>query len=455
MLRSLLAGFALAVCCLGQSALAGTTVTGGGSVLASYDYAAEITAFNAASPPMKFSKYLPNVDSTVGLVAFFADDYTCDQNASNGANGGQCSYPIPGWECCNANISSPTDFDANDFAIPGGDNPDNPPIGTIEFWAISWLGQSGAANLIELPSMGFGVAIPIVNKLVTANGIVTLSDAALCGIFSGQITDFSQITGKKGKLKPGPITVVYRTDAAVTSWVLTAHLSAVCTTVVNGTPFFTAQSKFAAELAGNGLSVPANFVGVSGSRAVADYLAGRSGTRVTSAIGYIEPGFTTLFPSSSAVLSDRKPSPLLVAAIFQGRTSMLPTAANVTTGLEHPDQGSDLMVPRTAAAGANPANWTPIIQTTSAGYPIVGYTYFNFVQCYANPKVARSIVKFLTTHYSAGTAQTTQTNNGFVPVANTSAAPWITTIANNILANSSAWNIDIEDPLPCAGLAGR
>lgn len=452
MFRTLLAAFALAVCCLGDSARA-TTVMGGGSVLAYYDYTAEITAYNAASPPMKFTKYLPKVDSATGVEAFFNDDYTCDQNASSGANSGECSYPTPGVDC-GAKPSSPTDFAANDFTIPSGYGPGLPPNFTIAFWSIACLGQASAGNVIELPSMGFGVAIPIVNHLVTANGGVTLNDAALCGIFSGQITDFSQITGKKGKLKPGPITVVYRTDAAVTSLVLTLHLSAVCTTSVNGHPFFTAQQKFAANFAENGLPVPSNFVGVSGSQAVADYLAGKSGMKVTSAISYIEPGFTSLMPLSSSLLSNHKPSPLLVAALFQGKTSMLPTAANVTTALENPE-GSSLTVPTNAAEGANPANWTPLIQTTTAGYPIVGYTFFDFAQCYANHKAATSIVTFLTTHFTNSTAQTTQTNNGFVPVPNTSAAPWITTIENNILANNSTWNVDIEDPTACADLLGR
>jgi hypothetical protein len=85
----------------------------------------------------------------------------------------------------------------------------------------------------------------------------------------------------------------------------------------------------------------------------------------------------------------------------------------------------------------------------------VGYTFFDVAQCHASSKAATSIVKFLTTHHTGSAAQTVQTNNGLVSVANTSAAPWITTVENNILANGSGWITDIENHTACAGLEAR
>jgi ABC-type phosphate transport system substrate-binding protein len=290
------------------------------------------------------------------------------------------------------------------------------------------------------------------------NGGRAFSDNDLCGIFSGAITDFSQITDVTA-LTPGPITVVYRSDANGTSFVLTDHLNAVCTSA--NTKFgvvFQANATFAQGYTNgaNSVALPSNFVGLNHAAGVADYMAGLSGTAVTSAVGYLSPDYTSLIPTSSALLSNGKMSPLVVAAVLENGKPVLPTAAFVTKGLETPLLGKDLTPPSTATDGANPGLWTPLIQTTSAGYPLVGYTYLYFAQCYANPKIASSLLTFLKTHYISTATLTTQMNNGFVPVPNApSMAQWRTAIAHDILANDSVWNTNIQNPTVCAGLLGR
>jgi phosphate transport system substrate-binding protein len=430
-------------CAAGFAASAATPIIqGGGAILPFYDYTAEIAAFNATPPKAAISEYLPNVDSAVGVEAFLDDDYTCDENASTGANGGACNG-IPGGP------NNVVDFAASDIRLTSAQ---------IAVWAISRYGQPNEGNLIQLPALGYGVAIPVVNKAMKKNGRFALSDNDLCGIFSGAITDFSQISDVTG-LTPGPITVVYRTDATGTSSVLTNHLAVVCrnSNTKSGVEFLGNATFAQAYTNGaNAIALPSNFIGMSGSAGVANYMAGLSGTGVTSAVGYLSPDYTSLITTSSVLLSNGKMSPLVVAALLQNGKPVLPTAAYVTKGLETPVLGTNLTLPVNAEEGSNPSMWAPLIQTTSAGYPLVGYTYLDFAQCYANAKIAASILAFLKTHYGNTAVETTQMNNGFVPVPNApSTAQWRTAIAHDILANDSGWNTNIQNPTACAEMLGR
>jgi ABC-type phosphate transport system substrate-binding protein len=141
------AAFLLALSTSFAASAATPVVQGGGAILPYFDYNAEIAAFNATAPKATFTEYLPDVDSAVGLEAFFDDNYTCDKNASSGANGGACSGTAGG--------ANAVDFAASDIPVTSTQ---------IAAWAISEFGQYTAANLIQLPALGFGVAIPVVNK---------------------------------------------------------------------------------------------------------------------------------------------------------------------------------------------------------------------------------------------------------------------------------------------------
>ena len=337
----------------------------------------------------------------------------------------------------------PDDYAANDIPVNST---------MIATWGTSDVGQPFSGNFIQIPSMGYGAAIPIVNPAVSKNGGATLSDNDLCGIFSGKLTDFSQITDA-GVTWSGPITVTYyASQGEGITFTLTDHLSAVCT-AMNSNITFIAATSLASEFSYNHVPVPSNFVALNGSGGIADYLAGLSGTSVTSAVGYLTPDYTSLVSTSPVTLSNGLPSPLLVAGVFRGTTKELPTSSAIGAGLNHPATGENLVPPTSAAAGANPTLWLPVIQTTSAGYPIVGYTAFDFAQCYNSPhqKVSAGILAFLKAHYGTGSPLTTQIDNGFAPIAKSFAAA----IKKNILANSNDWNDNIENLTACSELQGR
>jgi ABC-type phosphate transport system substrate-binding protein len=450
------AASAAALACLSSHAYAQqSTITGGGSTLARYDYVDEFTIFNGNTNGATFGTYYAS-GSGAGQTAFLTDDLSCDANKVDGNNGGACdgggAQGQPG---------NTVDYGASDATLSASQ---------ISGWATFTYGQPAAGNLIQLPSMGVGIAIPVVNTLVTTNGGITLTDSDLCGIFSGKITNWNQTsaygTGKSaGKtLAAGAITVVYRSDGSGTSFLLLNHFSSACTTTNSNFKFpISPSTSFASVFS----TVPSNFVGESGSQGVAGELSGLNGA-VTSAIGYISPDFTDLYYSTTnAVLSNGAKSKLYVAAVKATGSSkaFTPTLANVTTGLNlvtkvNTTLGGPTTPPATAAAGANPQNWVPLPITVSTGYPIVGYTTFDVAQCYASPSIAAGIINFLKNHYASTTSYATQmANNGFVTIAKSGAKVFPAAILDRILGNVGgpklAWNININNPITCTGKIGR
>ena len=425
-------------------------VQGGGSTLAYYDYVTEFSAFNAAkaSAAYSFGTYLANVGSGTGQQGLIQDDYSCD--TSKAATGtATCTGYAPG-------TSNTVDYGASDAVLSGSQ---------ISSWATSSIGQSLSGNLIQLPTLGVGVAIVLNNAKATKNGAVNLSSHDVCAVFSGLYTNFSQITDSRVAPAAGPITVTYRSDSSGTSFLLTNFLAHQCIPGTDTPAGFTFASttKFASLFT----TLPATFnAGESGSGGVANFM-GCNGTEgdaaPTSAITYLSPDYTSLLTTSQATVCGAK-SKLIVASVDpEGATSggIEPTAANVEKALENAT-GTNITPPATATAGANPANWVPVISAVTAGYPISGYTTMDFAQCYADPKVATAITTFLTNHYSTAAYKTIQSQNGFVPVANTKAASYVTAIKQHILTNyatgaSPAWNTNIQSTAVCGvGLtAGR
>jgi len=417
-----------------------SVIQGGGAVLPFYDYTSEITAYNKTAKKATVTRYLPNVDSEVGEEAFLNNDFTCDQNKSSGNNGGNCNGSPGG--------AATVHYAASDEFWTSSQ---------ISYWFTNRYGQPAAGNLIQVPSLGYGVAIPIVNSAVVKNGAAVFSDNDLCGIFSGKLTDFSQITDA-GTLTPGPISVVYRQDNAGLTYTFTAHLSAVCnpSNLAPGFALIPVTTSFTYIFSYNGLPVPPNFVGVSGSIGIANYLSGLSGPTVTSAVAYLTPDFTSLIATSPVRLSNGNPSQLLVAAVSSNGTAQLPTAAAIAKGLAHPLLGNHLTAPQNASEGNNPTDWAPIVETTSTGYPMVGYTFLDFAQCYANAKITAGVLAFLKAHYSSAIKPAYQIPDGFAALPNVPATgQFLSAIQKNILANANGWNTNFGNLTACPGLLGR
>jgi hypothetical protein len=427
------------------------TINGGGATSPQADYAgpndpntgaptSEFSLYNSTVTAVQFGTYWGSGSGT-GQQAFIQDDLTCDINKVTGANSGKCSNTPGGADTVHYGLS------------------DTPLSSTqIATWATSSFGQTAAGNLIQLPTLGTGEAIVVNDTNITKNGQATFSDNDLCGIFSGLITDFSQITDSATAPAAGQFKFVYRADSAGSTFIITNHLAAVCTAGnTKAGVTFSAVTTFASlftSLGGISTVIP-NAVGETLNSGVANYLAGLSNGAVPQGIGYVSPDWTSITPNSPEVLSNGQPSPLLVAALQNGAKSFTPTSKNITTALKHVITGTNLTPPTNATQGANPALWVPTIQVVSTGYPIVGYGTIDLPQCYANATISANIIDFLKDHYTNASYKAIQSSNALVSVANSGASKFEAAIAKNILANKSNWNTNIGNATACAGKAGR
>ena len=432
---------------MANAPVAKSTIYGGGSTLAQFDYIDEFASYAAASTAKQatFSTYWESGSST-GQQAFLNDDLTCDIDKVTGAHSSACV----GGSGVGA-AGNTVDYGASDATLNSTQ---------IATWATSSFGQSYAGNLIQLPAMGVGISFPIVDAGVTSNGQVKLTDNDLCGIFSGLITDFSQITDTGAAPAAGVFKVAYRSDGSGTSFLLTNHLNKVCNSSNTAAGIsFTATTNFASLFSNIAAQFP-NAVGKSGSSGIANYISGYSSGAVPAAIAYISPDFTTVDPSSDATLTNAAgqsvKSTLVVASVLKGKTAYLPTTTNIALGLAHPVSGSALTPPSTAAQGAVPGNWVPLIQTVSTGYPVVGYTTYDFAQCYSDTTVKTGVLAFLKGHYQlSGPYATIQRNNGFVGISHSGASKFLGAIKGAILANTKGWNTNIGNATVCPTVHGR
>ncbi len=464
-----------------------TSIQGGGSTLAAADYYKEFSTYNASGPVAPFNNpdataaagnnqandalYWPSGSGT-GQSAFLTDNLNAD-----------CLKVVPGDADCMSTTPggvNTVDYGASDATFS---------TTQIAQWASSSLGQSAAGNLIQLPSMGVGISFPVVHQGVTANGATTahravagglvLTDTDLCGIFSGSITNWNATSAFTTSSKPaagqtnipGAFTVVYRSDGSGTSFLLLNHLAAVCNSTNSAFPNATASSSgitpsttFTSVFTNNATgvtTVPSNFLGESGSGGVANTLSNYNTMvpTLTNAIGYLSPDYTTVDPNSDARLVNLSgtsvKSTLVVAAVKNGTLPYVPYLADVTNALNHVKQGQNTKAPATAAQGANPTAFVPLIQLVSLGYPVVGYTTFDFAQCYQNAAVQTSLLNYLSLHYSTNaTYNAIIHNNGFVAISSSGAKAFVGAITGGILSNTKKWNDNIGNTGVCKSVGG-
>ena len=282
----------------------------------------------------------------------------------------------------------------------------------------NYVSAHGAAlgPLIQVPSVATSVAIPF-NKTGTAN--VDLSVNQLCGVFSGRLTDWSQITGSG---RTGAINVVYRGESSGTTELFTRFLNAKC--AETGT--FAVTTNFASSYSGG---LPANAVSAVGSQAVMTALNAAQG-RIT----YMSPDYAA---TTLAGLSDATK----VAKV----AGVSPAPANVSAAI------AAVAVPA-AANRANPNAWVPVFAATTSptdpsvvaypatGYPILGFTNVIFSQCYADAAQTTQVRDFFTRHYNGTAANSNDaaiTANRFVPLP----TAWKSAIRGSFVTATNALSI--------------
>lgn len=401
-------------------------LVGGGSSLVAPSIGAEISIFPAADGTATYA----SVGSGKGQTAFLKNDATQFGLASG----------------------TVVHFANSDAALSSSQ---------ISSYASSSLGttSTGGGPLIQIPYIVTPITIPLVNAPAgtgpqTTTGqthSVALNDSDLCGIFSGKLTNWNQVTNPDNGsfYAAGPITVVVRGDGSGTTDLLTRHLAAtgVCTTGTGGNSniTFTETQTFKATLFPAGL--PTNFVEATGSGGVVTALK-NLGT--AAGVGYVSPDFTNPFLASSTS-APAATNALAVASLRNTSTGadVVPTYQNATLAL------GTVTPPSTKATAADQTQWVPNSANPSVGYPISGTSQIIVSQCYANhsnsPTVNASVVDFLNLHYTNASNAAILHANGFDTVPTS----YQTAINNDFLTNNSTFGLNIGNAAFCRTVAGR
>jgi len=402
------------------AAHAQTTINAGGSSLAFPTYSAEFAAYTKANPSILFS--YAAVGSGSGQAGFL-------NNAISDF------YPLPAGDLSYGTPEgSQVDIGASDAVLTSA-NFTNPLTG-------SYANSPTDGPLIQIPTLGVPVAIAF-NESGAKK--LTLTDAQVCGVLSGKITDWNTLVPS---IPAGTtIEVTYRSDGSGTTFLVTQHLNAVCNKSNSSFPTLPVPvtKTFTALFAGG--TIPSNFTGESGSGAVANNLV-----NTANSLGYLSPDYTSIAPKSANVTT------LAVASLVNGVNSKayLPTVANTITGLANAGAGqSDATPPNSPSTAMDPLNWVPTVPVANAGYPIVGYTTMDLSTCYASKTAAKAIQGFLKDQYSNASYKTIIENNGFAPLANTKAVKYVTAVLDTFLSNDSGYKLNIENPTICASYPGR
>jgi len=405
----------------GASAQPTTIVYGGGSTLAAKIYGTMFSNLTSQFDPTTGYSYAA-VGSGQGTRAVLCNDGSQAVNPATNTNApdvhfGATDNPLTQTQIADWNNSSNKQTGGGSSCVGG-------------VAAGAGQGKAQGGQLIQIPTIGTPVTIPVHAGNPSVNGSLTFTDAQLCGIFSGQITSWtdSKLSGVysgSSRYRPsGNITVVYRSDGSGTSALLTSHLNAVCSpSQTGGVSFPAGGTQTFTTVFG---SVPSGFVGASGSGGVASAIAANAGS-----VGYISPDYTQV-PSQNSGNSSFP----VVAAVVNGTThaALLPTVPNTVAALNE-----------ASLANINPADGTtfvPTIPNPPVGYPIVGYTTIVLPTCYASNNVANGIYNF----YSEITGDSAYLNSveaqGFTPLPQ----------ALLDVINSNIWNpgsasppIDVQD----------
>jgi phosphate transport system substrate-binding protein len=318
--------------------------------------------------------------------------------------------------------------------------------------------------LIQIPYVVAPITIPYVNgptpSTDTLSGPQTtpgqtnslaLNDSDLCGIFSGNYTNWNEVTnpdtGTTYNLY-APVNVIYDSNDSGTSELLTRHLAAVCPSY-SSTAFsvtFVDSTRFTDSFPSG---MPSNFTSASGSGGMQAALlfVESTSTGAPSAIGYLGPDWTNTFlaPSSSSASVDLSVASLRNTTLNQ---DIAPTYEQAINAL------GTVSVPSTQATAADPTQWVPNAANPTTGYPISGTSQILLSQCYAKVPKAETVLNFLTAHYT-GSANTSMINgNGFATVP----SAYAIAIISDFLSNSSGYNLNIDqynENGSCSAFTGR
>lgn len=365
------------------SAASAQTLVGGGATLPAVAY----IGFSASDTSLR--QFTPDSDSLFGSYSSQTGNPVTSYCQTGSGAGKNILAGVAGTSvqnACPGGATTPTGFGAGavgrtDLAFPNFAASDSPLSQTD--LANYTTGHTGTGSQpLQFPAVAGAIAISF-NK--AGVGSLNLTDDQICRVFSGQITDWSVLTGGAAS---GPITIVYRADGSGTSFSFTNHLAAVCgasniggghfdtnqqygPNIIGAVPASTPSSAFAqtalADLTSFASGVPSSvsLVGASGNPNVASAIADTDG-----ALGYVETANTLVPGITFATVNGQDPT-----LDFGSNVSVTASFNKVVSGTLLANgqvQLADVSAPSSnCIAVVDPVSYS----NPSSGYPIVAVSY--------------------------------------------------------------------------------
>jgi phosphate transport system substrate-binding protein len=355
------------------SAAGATTLVGGGATLPAIGYT------GSATVPAPLTPITPGAGSLLGVY-------------SAGTGGSPTTYCPTGSGAGKKILAGndPTNFGVNGKCTDVAPNvqgfggvgltqahfaASDAPLAVSEFNNYV-TGHGAGTQPVQLPAIAGSIAV-VFNK--TGVSSLTLSEAQICGIFSGQITNWndSALSGTVPAGTSGAINVVYRGDGSGTSFSFLNHLSAVC-------PSNVAAGKVAATAFKTNQNYPG--AGTGASAYISLYASSNAATGnagVTAAvnatdgsIGYAEAANGVTAPARFASVKNSHSLATVNPATGFGTTAV---AVNLVYDNAISDSvtaaGRPILTPLTTTsqciAVVNPQDYAD----PTTGYPILAVTY--------------------------------------------------------------------------------
>jgi len=237
-------------------------------------------------------------------------------------------------------------------------------------------GHSSTYLPVQFPAVAGAISIAL-NKTTTTNMVLNSSntnftDAQLCAIFSGAVTDWSDTSLKSaftvsdGSFPTGAINVQYRSDGSGTTFSFSNHLSKVCSGTAS--QHFVTNQAFTSVVGLYKPTIPSNWTGSSGNPAVAKAVGSTAGS-----IGYVETANSQTQGINFAKVNGFDPSSFGAPVAI--------SSSNIVTN--QVISGADATTGRPTLAAISPTPTTQCIMlvtpdsyaTSTTSYPIVAISY--------------------------------------------------------------------------------
>jgi phosphate transport system substrate-binding protein len=482
----LLASIALGVMCASEAANAQTVIRGGGATFPSNAYRNlfDCVMFQPTGTTGAGALHVtfPLSPSCVGIGPNYPHDSFLFLYAPVGSGAGKAGFvshsAITGNWAAKASGNIPMTDDTFAPVFPYPDPQGIQYAGSDDLLLPSDVatyntngGPANWGNILFMPAVIGPVAISINSTkdgtgaawLVPPNTI-KLSRKSVCGIFSGHITawDATSITADNGgAVGHGLITVVHRSDGSGTNFLTTNALAGQCQSAFGATkddgpvPSNPALTLYEFAWTNNGTAVaqcPAlPFVGANAVNwpdlvhdQCGNVIANPGGGTFVNANG--NAGVATKVNTTNGAIGYNTADQVQPIVPAGPQTAMLQSQYDIdnNTGLYHLPTAAGAQAAMAAvnpvfnsdADRANPLNWasqgTVPNPAQPGSYPISGFSWFLFYQCYANAGVASVIPQYIIWHYSNALAASVLGDNGMaVPPAS-----WVNQIQTLITTTS-------------------